>query len=134
MMRGKWRILLVLAVIIITAYVARWIWWGSGSIMAISEWRRMLKTSKVMVKEVPSAVPFWAVPFSFLSDDNLYYRCEYYRSSSATLFSAQTYQGNSYTAQKARIEWNDAGAAIVYLDDIPILKCSPEGYWMKARE
>lgn len=100
--------------------------------MADSEWNYMLQSSKIVVKELPSSAPFWAVPFSFFPDDNPYYRCEYYRFRSPMLFSAQTHQGESFTVSTARVEWSDAGDAIVYLDDVQILECNAKGYWSKA--
>lgn len=114
-------------------YTAVWLSWRSGSKMESSEWTQMFQKSKIIVRKLPSSAPFWAVPLSFLPDDNPRYRCEYYRFGSPILFSAQTYQGESFTAQTARIEWDDAGGATVYLDNDPVLKCDSQGYWIKAR-
>ncbi len=93
----------------------------------------MHKKSKIIVRKLPSSAPFWAVPLSIFPDDNPRYRFEYYQFGSSVLFSAQTYQGESFTAQTARIEWDDAGGATVHLDNDPVLKCDSQGFWTKAR-
>lgn len=90
----------------------------------------MGQKSRITVRKMPSSAPFWAVPLSFLPDDNPRYRCEFFRFGS--LFSAQTYQGESFTAKTARIEWDDAGGATVYLDNDPVLECDSQGYWVKT--
>lgn len=114
-------------------YTGVWLSWRSGSTMATSEWAQMLKKSRIVVKKIPSSAPFWAVPLSFLPDDNPSYRCECYLYGASVLFSAQTYAGESLTAQTARIEWDNKGSATVYLDHNPVLKCDSQGYWTKAR-
>jgi hypothetical protein len=113
-------------------YLTLWFSWRSGSKMQSSEWGRMYKESKITVRRLPSSAPFWAVPLSFLPDDNPRYWCEFFRFGSSILFSAQTYQGESFTAQTARIEWNDAGGATVYLDNDPVMECDSEGFGSKA--
>ena len=121
-----------LAVILTAVYTGVWLSWRNGSRLATSEWTYMLG-KKIIVRKLPSSAPFWAVPLSFLPDDNPRYRCEHYRFGSSVLSSAQTYQGESFTAQTARIEWDDVGGATVYLDNDPVLKCDAQGYWIKAR-
>lgn len=132
MSRKKLQMTIVIATAFVALYVALWLSWRSGSKMESSEWGRMLQRSKITVRKIPSSAPFWAVPLSFLPDDNPRYRCEFFRFGSSILFSAQTYQGESFTAQTARIEWNDAGGATVYLDNDPVLECDSQGYWVKA--
>lgn len=114
-------------------YTICWFSWRNGSIMAKKEWRQMLHAPVILVRQVPSSAPFWALPFSLLPDANPYYRCEFYRAKSASLYSAQTYQGASYTANAARIEWDASGVAIVYLDEDPIFECSADGFWRKVK-
>lgn len=132
MSRKNLRTPIVIAAVIGALYLMLWFSWRNGSIMESSEWRQMLQNSKITVRKIPSSAPFWAVPLSFLPDDNPRYRCEFFRFGSSILFSAQTYQGESFTAQTARIEWNDAGGATVYLDNDAVLECDSQGYWVKA--
>lgn len=132
MSRKNLRIAVVIAAGLSALYLIVWLSWRNGSKMESSEWGQMLQKSQITVRKLPSSAPFWAVPLSFLPDDNPRYRCEFFRYGSSILFSAQTYQGESFTAQTARIEWNDKGGATVFLDNDPVLKCDSQGYWIKA--
>ena len=116
-------------VVAVAVYTGVWLMWRNGSRLETSEWAHLLQKSKIIVRKLPSSAPFWAVPLSIFPDDNPRYRCEYYRFGSSILFSAHTFQGESFTAQTARIKWDDTGAATVYFDNDPVLKCDPQGYW-----
>lgn len=113
-------------------YFSLWCLWRNGVQMSSSNWGIDPVKSKIIIRKIPSSAPLWALPLSFLPDDHPRYRCEFYRFSSPLLFSAQTYQGESFTARTARIDWNSTGVATVFLDNNPVLKCNPQGYWYNA--
>lgn len=132
MRRRNIRTLIVIAAAFSALYLMLWLSWRNGSIIESGEWKQMRQHSRITVRKIPSSAPFWAVPLSFLPDENPRYRCEFFRFGSSILFSAQTFQGESFTARTARIEWNEAGGATVYLDNDAVLKCDSQGFWVKA--
>lgn len=122
-----------LSIIFAMSYILLWATWKHGSVLSSSNWNRQDRHYKIEVRKVPSSAPFWALPLSFIPDDNPFYRCEHYRFDQNTLYSAHTFQGESFTANSARIQWNEQGGAVVYLDQDPVLKCDEAGFWSSVK-
>lgn len=131
MSRKNLRALMVIAAALLALYLILWVSWRNGSIVESSEWRRMLQHSRITVRKIPSSAPFWAVPLSFIPDDSPRYRCEFFQFDSSILVSAQTFQGESFMARTARIEWDESGGATVYLDNDAVFECDSQGFWTK---
>ena len=126
----RWKVIASLAcAFVIGAYLLCWCLAKHGTVMASSEWN----SEKIIVRELPTDAPLWAIPLSLLPFDAPYYRCEFYRFGSSTLFSAQTFRSGSFTAQTSRVVWDDKGTATVYLDDDPVLKCDMRGFWKEVK-
>ena len=130
-------IALVVCVLVVCAYVLRWYYWSMGFVMTRSECGHTKYNPTInptiIVRQMPSSAPFWAVPFSFLSEDNPRHRCELYTYGSKVLVSAQTYSGKSYVAQTARVAWEPSGAATVFLDEEPVFALDEYGFWTKVK-
>jgi hypothetical protein len=92
-----------------------------GKILAESRNRTILGHPTIKIRELKS---------SFL-DDNPPYRFEYYCYDYPEIWSCQTYEGRSYTAQSAQIEWASDGSATVFLDHEPKFTCK-NGVWADA--
>jgi hypothetical protein len=133
MTRPLLRNVLVGFVILGGFYVIAWLAWKNGSILRDEEWQNMLNKSRIVVRQLPSSSPFWALPISFIPDENPQYRCELYRYGTNTMFSAQTFSGDSFRARDAHIEWDGQGGGVIYLDKIPVLICDSQGFWSKAQ-
>jgi hypothetical protein len=119
--------------ILSAGHLVAWAWWRNGTVMATSRNLDLPAHPTVIVRELPTSSPFWAVPLQAL-DDNYLYRAEYYAFSSPQIFSCLTYSGRSYKANSARIEWGENGTVTVFLDDNPKVKCDKEGIWEIAKD
>lgn len=110
-------------------YALFWNIWRSGSELVSGTWVNHSHSYRIEVREIPSSAPLWALPLSLIPDENPFYRCEYYRFDERVLYSAHTFQGDSFNANSGRIEWDEQGAAIIYLDLDPVLGCDDAGFW-----
>jgi len=124
--------LLILAVLIV-AYVARWITWKNGTVLATSESPFSYMKTEVRVRRIPASAPFWAVPLSFFPPDSPRCRFEYYVAGSALLWSAETIQFESFEKLEARIEWEPPGTASVYLGEKKAFVCDAYVNWIKQK-
>ncbi len=124
---------LLILTVLITAYVARWITWRNGRVLATSESPFSYVKTEVRIRCIPASANFWAVPLSFVAADSPRYRFEFYKAGSSMLWSAQTFADESYGTQKTRIEWNAPGVASVYLDEMKVLVCDQYGNWTKPQ-
>ena len=100
-----------------------------SSVLAESEAPRTYIPHRIVVRQIWSA-PLWAWPLARIIEPAPQHRFEYYRGSS--LWSCQSHMGGSYRANRAQIEWDSEGAAIVSLDDSPRFTCR-DGEWTQFK-
>ncbi len=125
---------LALMAVLFAGYVGVWLTGRDGAILLeVDEPTRVLHKAKIIVRKLPVSDSFFAVPLYLFPDDSPRYRVECYQFGSPILYSAHTYQGASFIARTAQVEWDAAREATVYLDSIPVLKCDSQGYWMPVR-
>jgi hypothetical protein len=67
----------------------------------------------------------------FVSIHSRFYRCEYYRSRNAPLFSSQSFAEDSYIAQTVDVRWDGVADATVLFDGHATLRCQ-NGWWEKV--
>ena len=83
----------------------------------------------IIVRKVSSA-PFWAWPLSVI-EDAPQHRFEYYFGS--TLWTCESYTGDSYSAHSATVEWDSTGTvATVSLDGSSVFVCT-YGHWTEFK-
>jgi hypothetical protein len=120
---------LLVIVAIVAVYLLIGLHFTGGRIMASSDSGKMRVHRTITVREGPGT-PVWAWPLARINDAPQY-RFEYFAGGNA-LWSCQSYVGESYTANRARIEWTSEDTATVYLDDEPIYTCT-KGWWSDAK-
>ena len=118
---------------LIVAYVARWITWKNGKVLAASESPFSYVRTEVLVRRIPASASFWAVPLSFFPPDSPRCRFEYYVSGSGLLWSAQTIQMESFETIEPRIDWEPPGTASVYLGGKKVFLCDAYGNWLRQQ-
>jgi hypothetical protein len=123
----RWAALLV---IMVAFTVPTLIWWNwkTGRILVQSASSKAVNGPIIKIRDVPSSDnPLWIL----VAIHSRFYRCEYYRSQNAPLFSSQSFAEDSYIAQKVEVRWNGVADATILFDGRPTLRCR-NGWWEKV--
>ena len=115
--------------VLITAYFGIGLLIPRSSVLAQSEGRIYVPT-RIVVRQVWSA-PLWAWPLARIIHDAPQHRFEYYCGSS--LWSCDSFTGDSYRANNAQVEWTSNDTATVSLDHSPLFTCQ-NGHWARLNQ
>jgi hypothetical protein len=118
----------IVAIAMMTMILA-WNHWQAGKVMTRSRNSDSQFLSEIVVREMPiKKNPIWML----LRYDRYNYQCEFYAPMGmGRPWSTHTYTDDSFSASRARVTWTNGNEATVYLDNLPVLKCT-DGWWMKA--
>jgi hypothetical protein len=123
---GRWAALLLI-IVFLSGTTGIWWNWKNGRILVQSSSSKALIGPILKVRDVPSSTnPLWM----FVSIHSRFYRCEYYRSQNSQLFSSQSFEEDSFIAQKVEVRWDGLADATVLFDGRPTLRCQ-NGWWKK---
>lgn len=105
---------------LIAAVVAILLIWPTETVMARAKNSDRKFYYEIVVREIKGS------PIQ----DGALYQCEFYRPKIKHPWSTQTYSGDSFIANSARVVWINEREATVFLDESPVFKCI-DGWWTK---
>ncbi len=127
----KSRIIAYTGLLILTVYIALGFYVRAGKVLAVSRNEQLAGKPTIKVREIHD-YGFWMFPLQALAEDDPPYRFEYYAYHDRQMRSSETFQGKSYVANNAQIEWASDGTATVSLEHVPYFTCK-DGNWKSVR-
>lgn len=122
----RW-VLLAIAIVVPTVAAATYLKVKTGSVVLESQSPKGVNGPIIRIRAVPSSAN---VIWMFVPTHSRFYRCEYYASRNAPLLSSQSFEEDSYVADKVEVRWDGVADATILFDARAALRCR-NGWWEK---